>query len=55
MAAVGRFLKYYLDCEPMVVVACGLGGIGIATAAIAPRVRDSLGYDTTQYFGLDSA
>ena len=39
----------------MVVVACGLGGIGLGSALIVPRIRNALGYDTTQYYGADAA
>lgn len=53
--SVVRILRYYLDSEPMVVLACGLAGIGAGFAYLGPRVRDTLGMDTSQYFGSEAS
>jgi hypothetical protein len=53
MNAAGRFVRRSLDREPMVVVACIFGAIGVSFATIGPAVRSSLGYQTFQWYGVD--
>ncbi len=47
------FARRLLDREPMVVIATGIGVLGIATAAFVPRIRHSLGYNVDQYYGWE--
>jgi len=47
------FLLRSLDREPMVVLGALLGLTGVSFALIAPQVRQRLGYDTSQWHGLD--
>jgi len=48
-----RYFRHVADTEPMVVVSCLIGVLGVTTVAVAPRVRLALGMPTDQYFGLE--
>ncbi len=40
------FFRRSLDREPMVVLSCALGGVGVAFALLGPPIRRQLGYET---------
>ena len=52
-ARASLFLRRCVDREPMVVVACFLGLTGVSFAMFAPKIRRRLGYDTSQWYGVD--
>jgi len=47
----GRFLRYYMDREPVVVASCVLGAIGITLPLVVVPIRRSMGLPTDQYDG----
>ncbi|KAL7687051.1 hypothetical protein Plhal304r1_c024g0082671 [Plasmopara halstedii] len=49
--ALGKFIRHYLDREPMVVISCAIGVIGITMPMVVVPIRRSLGLPTDQYDG----
>ena len=48
-----RFIRRSLDKEPMVVVSCLMGAVGVSFAMLGPKLRKRLGYETYQWDGVD--
>ncbi|CAI5732561.1 unnamed protein product [Hyaloperonospora brassicae] len=48
---VGKFLRHYLDREPMVVVSCAIGAVALSLPLVVVPLRRSLGLPTDQYDG----
>ena len=57
MAAAGfrRFLYRLTDREPVVVFSVAIGMVGIGLPLVVVPIRESAGYDTSQYHGRDNA
>ncbi|OQS02579.1 ubiquitin family protein [Thraustotheca clavata] len=51
LSAAGKFVRYYIDREPMVVASFALGAIGLSLPLVVVPIRRSLGYPTDQYDG----
>lgn len=48
---LGKFIRYYLDREPMVVISCAIGAVGVTLPLVVVPIRRSLGFPTDQYDG----
>ncbi|KAF4323592.1 hypothetical protein JM18_001828 [Phytophthora kernoviae] len=51
MAAAGKFIRYYLDREPMVVLSCAIGTVSLSMPLVVVPIRRSMGLPTDQYDG----
>lgn len=51
MSGAARFVRYYLDREPIVVLSFAIGAVALALPVVVVPVRRSLGYPTYQYDG----
>ena len=47
---MNKFLRGSLDREPIVVLSCILGGIGLGLPLVVPAMRRSMGMNTNQYY-----
>ncbi|OQR98988.1 hypothetical protein ACHHYP_07357 [Achlya hypogyna] len=51
LGAAGKFFRYYMDREPVVVASFALGALGLSLPLTVVPLRRSLGYPTDQYDG----
>ena len=49
--AIAKFIRYYLDREPMVVLSCAIGAVAISMPLVVVPIRRSMGLPTDQYDG----
>ncbi|CAK4638979.1 unnamed protein product [Aphanomyces euteiches] len=50
-AGAAKFVRYYFDREPVVVLSAALGGVGVLAPLVIVPIRRNLGYPTDQYDG----
>ncbi|KAG2827874.1 hypothetical protein PC113_g9321 [Phytophthora cactorum] len=48
---LGKFIRHYLDREPMVVISCAIGAVGVTLPLVVVPIRRSMGLPTDQYDG----
>lgn len=48
---LGKFIRHYLDREPMVVVSCAIGAVAVSLPLVVVPIRRSMGLPTDQYDG----
>jgi hypothetical protein len=51
LAGLGRFARYYIDREPMVVLSTTIGAVALALPLTVVPMRRSMGLPTDQYDG----
>ncbi|KAJ0394419.1 hypothetical protein P43SY_010916 [Pythium insidiosum] len=51
LSGVGRFVRYYVDREPVVVMSFAIGGVAVALPLVVVPLRRSMGLPTDQYDG----
>ncbi|KAE8994431.1 hypothetical protein PF010_g16898 [Phytophthora fragariae] len=49
--ALGKFIRHYLDREPMVVISCAIGAVAVSLPLVVVPIRRSMGLPTDQYDG----
>ncbi|TMW57284.1 hypothetical protein Poli38472_003209 [Pythium oligandrum] len=47
----GRFVRYYIDREPVVVLSCTIGAVAVGLPLVVVPIRRSMGLPTEQYDG----
>ncbi|ETW08567.1 hypothetical protein H310_01119 [Aphanomyces invadans] len=50
-AGAAKFVRYYFDREPVVVLSTVLGAVGVLSPLVIVPIRRNLGYPTDQYDG----
>ncbi|KAG3116372.1 hypothetical protein PI124_g5644 [Phytophthora idaei] len=51
LMVLGKFIRHYLDREPMVVISCAIGAVGVTLPLVVVPIRRSMGLPTDQYDG----
>jgi hypothetical protein len=46
-----KFVRYYLDREPMVVLSCTIGAVALSLPLVVVPLRRAMGLPTDQYDG----